>query len=1274
MTAKSRSTGAAVLLSSLTTVLCGTAPAQQGPFVYATGSAFVSRGAARLFWRSTSTNRRPGAAARLVLALLIFGTGPVLAQTAGGTGGNGGAGTAGGAGGTGFSGAAGTSAADSANAGGGGGGGGSAGGGNGGVGGAGIGTTGGIAGTTPGENGGAGESTGLGGSGGGGGGGAGGANDFSGLSAVFPTTGALTGGKGGNGGNGGGGGGNGGGGGGGGGGGYGAVVTGANSSFSNIISVTAGAGGVGGTGGLGLQGTAGAGGGGGDGGIGIFLNDAGINLTNTNTSKGTITGGAGGGSPGAAGGAGGAGVFFSAGGTLTNQGTITGGNGGGGATNGAGGAGVIGAGLAITNSGTIMGGLAGGGGPQADAIFFTGGNNTLTLQNGSSLSGNIEIEGAGSITFNQSTAQTLSNVITGNGSIIQNGSGTLTLSGVNTYSGGTSVNTGTLSIGNANAVGNGTVTFTGNSTLEGNFTGTLLKGILIQQGVSATFGATAGNTLTLASSLQDGIFMIWEGGAGTTVHFGSSTDTGTVVLAPQGGSVTVGGALAVDGGTLKLGSNQTPTYMVDMSGGVTVGSSATPATLDLNGYAITLTNLTGTSAGTITNSGAATTLTTFNLANSTFAGVITDGASGPGGMRLHVTGTGGTILALTGSNTYTGLTTIDSRQTLQLGNGGTTGSIVSAVTDNGTLIFDRSNSYAFAGTISGTGNVQQNGSGTTILTAASSYTGPTVVNAGTLEIDGSIGNTSGVTVNSGGILSGTGMVGPTSVMDGGTLAPGSTSNPTGTLTLAGNLAFQSAAMYLITVSGANASNTQLSGTATLGGTVQASFVSGATAKTYDILHSAGLGGTTYSGVSSLSPNYAVSLSYTPTDVLLNVSAQLGGGGGLNRNQKAVANAINTAANSGATLPPNFVNIFGLTGGALANALTQLDGEAATGAEHAAFQLTNEFLALMLDPFVNGRGNAPGAPGGAALGFAPDQQTSLPPDVALAYGSIFTKAPPQNFEQRWTAWGSAFGGANRTNGDPVVGSTNTTAATYGFAGGMDYHFSPYTVAGFALAGAGTNWGLANALGTGRSDALQAGAYGISWFGPAYVAGALSFSNHWFTTDRSALGDPLSANFIGQSYGARLESGYRFTAPPTFAVTPYAAVQFQDFNTPAYSETDITGGSFGLSYAAMNGTDVRTELGSRFNAPTLIYGMPLVLYARGAWAHDFVSNPALSAAFQSLPGAGFIVNGALIPHDSALTTVGAQLYLSPRWTLIAKFDGEFANGSQTYSGSGTLRYTW
>jgi hypothetical protein len=47
---------------------------------------------------------------------------------------------------------------------------------------------------------------------------------------------------------------------------------------------------------------------------------------------------------------------------------------------------------------------------------------------------------------------------------------------------------------------------------------------------------------------------------------------------------------------------------------------------------------------------------------------------------------------------------------------------------------------------------------------------------------------------------------------------------------------------------------------------------------------------------------------------------------------------------------------------------------------------------------------------------------------------------------------------------------------------------------------------------------------------------------------------------------------------------------------------------------------------------------------------------------------------LDFGSALTTAGAQLFLTPQWTLLAKFEGEFARSSQTYAGTGTLRYTW
>ena len=85
------------------------------------------------------------------------------------------------------------------------------------------------------------------------------------------------------------------------------------------------------------------------------------------------------------------------------------------------------------------------------------------------------------------------------------------------------------------------------------------------------------------------------------------------------------------------------------------------------------------------------------------------------------------------------------------------------------------------------------------------------------------------------------------------------------------------------------------------------------------------------------------------------------------------------------------------------------------------------------------------------------------------------------------------------------------------------------------------------------------------------------------------------------------------------------------------------------------------------------MPLILRARLAWAHDWVTNPALGAVFQSLPGASFIVNGAAPPPNSALVSAAAELHMTPHWSALAKFDGEFANGSQTYAGTGTLRYS-
>ena len=113
------------------------------------------------------------------------------------------------------------------------------------------------------------------------------------------------------------------------------------------------------------------------------------------------------------------------------------------------------------------------------------------------------------------------------------------------------------------------------------------------------------------------------------------------------------------------------------------------------------------------------------------------------------------------------------------------------------------------------------------------------------------------------------------------------------------------------------------------------------------------------------------------------------------------------------------------------------------------------------------------------------------------------------------------------GDPaVIGSHDFSGRTFGFAAGLDYHLTPDTVVGFALAGAGTDWSLSQGLGGGKSDAFQAGVYGATRSGPAYLAAAFAFANHWMSTDRVAVGDHLTANFnapeLWRAAGGRLPS--------------------------------------------------------------------------------------------------------------------------------------------------------
>ncbi len=343
------------------------------------------------------------------------------------------------------------------------------------------------------------------------------------------------------------------------------------------------------------------------------------------------------------------------------------------------------------------------------------------------------------------------------GSLTMAGPSILTLTGTNSYDSGTTLNGGTLAIAaDANLGGVAALTFNGGALLITAST-TLNASRTISLGAS---GGTIDIPFTATGSLDTpnttGVKFSGQitGSGGLTINGGSGGNlpaTAPYLLVLDGLNNNYTGNTTINNATVTNDVNVNPAInILPATTVLTLTNSAVFAFYSGNALQ-TLGGLNGdktTAVGTENNS-SPTGLSIDPVAGATytFAGNIGDvdvlgrGNGGTTGIALTVTFSGQGTQVLTGSNLYTGATTISSG-TLQLGNGGATGSIaLSAVTDNGVLAIDRSDTITLSslinGVLTGSGGLLQNGDGTLTLDDANAYTGGTVVDEGTLILSNS---------------------------------------------------------------------------------------------------------------------------------------------------------------------------------------------------------------------------------------------------------------------------------------------------------------------------------------------------------------------------------------------------------------------------------------------------------------------------------------------------------------------------------------------------------
>ncbi|MFP5938133.1 autotransporter-associated beta strand repeat-containing protein, partial [Salmonella sp. 741265054_HSA] len=396
---------------------------------------------------------------------------------------------------------------------------------------------------------------------------------------------------------------------------------------------------------------------------------------------------------------------------------------------------------------------------------YTGGT---TISGGTLVATNVDALGSGDVTddatLELNTGGTFDNAISGSGQVVKSGDETLTLSGANSYTGGTLISSGTLVANNVEALGSGDVT--DNATLElntgGDFDNAISGSGKVEKSGDDALTLSGANTYTGGTLISDGTLV-----ASNVEALGSGDVTNDAVLELNTGGtfdnvISGSGQVVKSGdGTLTLSGSNTYTGGTTINDGTLIATSVDAlgsgdvtdnATLELNtggtfdntisgsgkveksgDDALTLSGANTYTGGTLISDG---TLVASNV-EALGTGDVTDNATlelnTGGDFTNNISGSGQVVksgdetLTLSGSNTYTGGTTINDGTLVAtsveaLGSGDVTNDAVLALNTGGD----------FANNIGGTGSVVKSGDETLTLSGTNSYTGGTTISGGTL--------------------------------------------------------------------------------------------------------------------------------------------------------------------------------------------------------------------------------------------------------------------------------------------------------------------------------------------------------------------------------------------------------------------------------------------------------------------------------------------------------------------------------------------------------------